>query len=849
MARIPIWPKRIRTGSGHFLTEPRPAHSRRISGRSSVAFAVAALVVIGAGSAAADEPTPTPTDTASVPTATATESPEPEPSETSEPEPAESSGPAASAGPEPEATAAAAPTPSTVPTSVPPRPPRTRALRLPAVAHSDPSGGAGARLHDDVAYTTADQGVTVNVAANDTNVANAYFERATEPLHGLAGVEGGYGFAWYQPGPGFATADSDSFEYTAKLYADGGTVYLEPATVTVVRVEAVDDRVVTRYRRPVDVDVRANDHGAADLGVRLTSGPPAGTVEVTGSDAGFRVTPVGTFAGTVTFGYALLDPSDSERVLGTATVTVRVPPQASARPDEATTLPGEPVTVAILGNDVNPDHLHPVLRTPPARGEASLAGDDVVYRPATGLAGDDTFRYGLATPGGDVLSEAEVTIHVTPPAAEDDAAEAFAGRPVRVDVRANDTHAAGFTVRTDPADAGAVVQPDGAVVYTPPAGSSGRLGVRYELVDARGAAVDDATVWVSVTDVRAAADAARTSASRPVTIAVLANDSGTAAVRVELARGPRHGTATVETDGTVRYTPGAGFGSADDLRYALTGLVRGVRTELAAADVVVTRVDPVDDTAATTAGHDVRIAVRANDVNPAGLAPRIVDGPADGTATVAGGRVVYDPRSGFEGPDSFRYTLAGDGRTFGVATVRVTVRAEVDEPGEPGTTTSPEPNPEPNPAPTPEATPTPERTSAPAPAPGPARQPRAPKLALDVRSASPGAPVTAHGTGCTPGADVAIAVDGRAVTTVEASGAGTFRVELDAPGRIGRHDVSATCGRSTRHADVDVVVTTMQSATQAPVAAAAVAAGLLLFFLLSGLGLNPTGRRHPAIRR
>jgi hypothetical protein len=40
-----------------------------------------------------------------------------------------------------------------------------------------------------------------------------------------------------------------------------------------------------------------------------------------------------------------------------------------------------------------------------------------------------------------------------------------------------------------------------------------------------------------------------------------------------------------------------------------------------------------------------------------------------------------------------------------------------------------------------------------------------------------------------------------------------------------------------------VVITTMESATQAPTAAALAAAVVLLFFLLSGFGLNPTGRR------
>jgi len=113
---------------------------------------------------------------------------------------------------------------------------------------------------------------------------------------------------------------------------------------------------------------------------------------------------------------------------------------------------------------------------------------------------------------------------------------------------------------------------------------------------------------------------------------------------------------------------------------------------------------------------------------------------------------------------------------------------------------------------------------------------------LDVDTTSPGADVAVTGHNCPPTGEVTVEVDGREVQTGTARSDGTYAATIPAPTGIGRHDVGVTCGSGTTTTRLDVVVTTMQSGTQAPAGAAAAAAALLLFFLLSGLGMNPTGR-------
>lgn len=71
----------------------------------------------------------------------------------------------------------------------------------------------------------------------------------------------------------------------------------------------------------------------------------------------------------------------------------------------------------------------------------------------------------------------------------------------------------------------------------------------------------------------------------------------------------------------------------------------------------------------------VSIAVLSNDSDPDGDALTITasTAPANGTATISGSSVLYTPRAGFTGSDSFSYTIS-DGALTATATVNITVR-------------------------------------------------------------------------------------------------------------------------------------------------------------------------------
>jgi hypothetical protein len=341
-------------------------------------------------------------------------------------------------------------------------------------------------------------------------------------------------------------------------------------------------------------------------------------------------------------------------------------------------------------------------------------------------------------------------------------------------------------------------------------------------------------------------------APRAEAVDVLANDRFAAGFTVTLAEAA-HGAAVREGAGVVRYTPDRGFAGDDAVRYFLVEPDGRVAAS-AFVRVRVAAVDARDDAATTRVDTGVRVPVLANDVAPSGVTVVLATpGPSAGTVTVnADGSIDYAPARGATGTDRFRYSLTGVVRgtrvVLDTAVVRVTV-TEVDVPppgggpgdpgtgdpgdsgdpgsGDPGDSTPPDSPPASTPGSTPEA-------------------PDDVRVRLDVQSVSPLAQVHVTGSGCPASKPVIVEVDGRVAARPTADADGEFSATVPAPDRVGRHHVGVTCGASTTTSDLDVVVTTMQSGTQAPAGAAAAAAALLLFFLLSGMGLNPTGRRAPA---
>jgi VCBS repeat-containing protein len=532
----------------------------------------------------------------------------------------------------------------------------------------------------------------------------------------------------------------DSFTYTID---DGDPASQAVGTVTVT-VTPVNDQPVagndstnTAEDTPVTLTasgLTANDRpGPANENTQTLRivgvGTAAhGTVTVGSGLVSYRPDP--DFNGTDTFTYTIDDGDLNSTALGTVTVTVAAvndPPTAGN--DALSTAEGVPLTVpaSTLTSNDRPgpaDEMSQQLRIvvggfgAPAHGTVTFDGTNVVYTPAPGFAGTDTFTYTIDD--GDPNARAVGTVTVTvapvnqPPTAADDAvstAEDTALTVAASTLTANDSPGSGDAQSLQVVAVGAPVYGaatfDGTkVVYTPAADFYGSDTFVYTLSIGDPNSTDSATVTVTVTPVNdpptAGNDAVSTAEDVPLTVAASvltgndlpgpANEAGQSLRIVPGGLGTPTSGAVTFVGGNIIYTPPGDFNGTATFTYTIDD-GDPAATAVGTVTVTVTAVnDPpvavddavsaVEDTPRTIAASLLLVNDRPGPSNESGQTLRIVGVgvPAHGTATVTGGGVVYTPAANYFGSDTFTYAIDdGDPMSTAVGTVLVTV-APVNDP-------------------------------------------------------------------------------------------------------------------------------------------------------------------------
>ncbi|MVT09091.1 Ig-like domain-containing protein, partial [Chitinophaga tropicalis] len=268
----------------------------------------------------------------------------------------------------------------------------------------------------------------------------------------------------------------------------------------------------------------------------------------------------------------------------TITATTLAPPTTTN--DVVNIKEGSNITIPVLTNDVAggasivPSTLEIV--TQPQHGTVTVNTDGtVVYAPEVNYNGTDTFTYRVKDAAGNWSNTAtvDITVTPTPPVAGNDVVNTKEGSNVTIPVLTNDAPQGSpivpstLEIVTQPQHGTVTVNTDGTVVYTPGANYNGTDSFTYRVKDAAGNWSNTATVGVTVTPTPPIAenDAADTKEGSNVTIPVLTNDApqGSPIVpsTLEIVTQPQHGTVTVNTDGTVVYTPGANYNGTDSFTY------------------------------------------------------------------------------------------------------------------------------------------------------------------------------------------------------------------------------------------------------------------------------------------
>lgn len=224
---------------------------------------------------------------------------------------------------------------------------------------------------------------------------------------------------------------------------------------------------------------------------------------------------------------------------------------------------------------------------------------------------------------------------------------------------------------------------DGTITYTPAADFHGGDSYTYTISDGNGEE-DTASVSVTVLPVNdtptAVDDSTSTNEDTAVTVDVLANDSDPDgdALNVSSVDNEANGSAQINSDNTVTFTPSADFNGTGSFTYTLSDGNGGEDTATVAVTVNPVNDAPVamDDNAATTENTQVTVDVLANDSDPEddALVVDSVTQPANGSVVDNGdGTVTYTPDGGFSGNDSFTYTVEDGNGGSDQATVSLTV--------------------------------------------------------------------------------------------------------------------------------------------------------------------------------
>ncbi|MVM31634.1 tandem-95 repeat protein [Spirosoma sp. HMF4905] len=491
---------------------------------------------------------------------------------------------------------------------------------------------------------------------------------------------------------------------------------------------ANNDATQTTQNNPVIVVVLANDtdpdkasSGNGQLSNPVLLGQPSSGTAVVNANGTVTYTPTTSFTGVVTFPYQVCDKASSP-LCATALVTITVlptPPNNTtlspvAVDDALITSINTPKTGSVASNDSDPNT--PALSLTFTTGQP-LSGTVVMsptgsytYTPPTGFSGPTSFTYTVCNSAGKCnVATVSVIVQKTadlPPIVTPDIANTNINTPVSGNLLTNDVDPQGLPLTTSlinsPTSGTVTLSPTGSYTYTPPTGFTGVASFCYLASNTAGLS---ASTCVTINVIPAPvqgnnppvpnADATQTTQDTPVPIAVLANDTdpdletslnGQLKSPPTLVSQPSFGTAVVNGNGTITYTPPANFTGVVTFPYRVCDLATLPLCATALVTVNVLPTPPAGTILAPVAGDDA-LLTRINTPKSGDVAPNDLDPnspalpltfsagqPTSGTVVMSSiGIYTYTPQLGFVGPTSFTYTACNSAGKCDVATVSISV--------------------------------------------------------------------------------------------------------------------------------------------------------------------------------
>ncbi|HHX8479468.1 TPA: tandem-95 repeat protein [Vibrio diabolicus] len=463
--------------------------------------------------------------------------------------------------------------------------------------------------------------------------------------------------------------------------------------------DIVADNATVVEDTPTIIKVLGNDTFEGNdkvVSLDTNNGPANGTISVN-PDGSVTYTPNDNYHGADSFTYIVTSGGVSE----STTVNVDVTPVNDApvaTNDNAVTDEDTPVTIDVLPNDtdIDGDKLSiDSASVPSDQGTVEIVDGKLVFTPAENFNGDAEITYTVTD--GTLTDQATVNVTVnavndTPEVesniADQTLAEDFTPYSINLNTAFSDVDNVDGELSFSVSGNNNVLVSieNGIATISPTADWNGSEILTFTATDPSGESVSQ-TVNFTVTPVAdIVADKATVVEDTPTIIKVLGNDTfegDDKVVSLDTNNGPANGTVSVNSDGSVTYTPNDNYHGTDSFTYIVTS---GGVSESTTVNVDVTPVNdaPVtkDDTAVTDEDTPVTIDVLPNDTDVDGdtLSIQSASVPeTQGTVEIIDGKLVFTPAENFHGDAEITYTVT-DGSLTDQATVNVTVNAVNDTP-------------------------------------------------------------------------------------------------------------------------------------------------------------------------
>lgn len=512
------------------------------------------------------------------------------------------------------------------------------------------------------ATTAFNTAVPVNLAANITSSQPVLSVTPSAATNGTALATGPTTIT-FTPTAGFF--GTGSFQYTATNAGGTSTtpalvtvtVNPPPATVAATAVTVPYNSGAPVASTTIDLAPFIGPVGATVISVN-PSGATNGTVVATGPTT-VSFTPTAGYIGAASFQYTATNAGGTSAAPATVSITVSAPPPpvtaslnflvSATMPTTLDLSPG----ISGLVNTVS-------IVSTPAAGSVALAGNMATYTPLAGFTGTASFTYRATGPGGNSTPGTVTLTYTAAPVTSDRTLTVPHNGSAVIDLTsAFSGLVTSYSISRAPVN-GSVVMNGPLVTYTANQNYFGPDTFQFTAVGPGGTSVPG-TVRVTVNSPIATLGALEiaTPFNTPITFDLAAAVTAGAATSFEVSSAPTGGRLVIS--GTMAtYTPNAGFSGVDNFRVIAVNATG--RSDAGTIRVNVGTLAP-RGTVAT-----LRLAMNGQgilDLGPlitgsgiTGIA--IVTLAEHGIADVEGTKIVYTPKTGYFGTDTFEYVAFGN---------------------------------------------------------------------------------------------------------------------------------------------------------------------------------------------